>query len=79
MYHTADMIQAIHVMYRMGKVDKNLSHPARSVKPHDDISYTEAPRFALLFAALICHMRHPGLTNDFMVKARTPEVAVSDA
>ncbi|KAF4655540.1 hypothetical protein FOL47_009398 [Perkinsus chesapeaki] len=32
-----------------------------------------ASKFALLFSALICHMRHPGLTNDFLIKARTPE------
>ncbi|KAF4733796.1 hypothetical protein FOZ62_018332, partial [Perkinsus olseni] len=56
--HTADMIQAIHIMYGQGRVQDNLNH---------------LERFALLFSALICHMRHPGLTNDFLVKARTPE------
>ncbi|KAF4702041.1 hypothetical protein FOZ63_025928, partial [Perkinsus olseni] len=56
--HTADMVQAIHIMYGQGRVQDNLNH---------------LERFALLFSALICHMRHPGLTNDFLVKARTPE------
>ncbi|KAF4725580.1 hypothetical protein FOZ63_004424, partial [Perkinsus olseni] len=51
-------IQAIHIMYGKGRVQDNLNH---------------LERFALLFSALICHMRHPGLTNDFLVKARTPE------
>lgn len=56
--HAADMIQSCHYFLNNG-LDKCLQ--------------THLDKFTFLLNALVAHMGHPGLTNDFLVKVRHPQ------